>query len=303
MSPFNSFLFLQGIETLGMRMDRHVSNTLAVAKYLEQHTLIEWVRYPSLPSSPYYADWRRSMFPKAQARSSRSASRAATRQASSFIDNLKIFSHLANVGDARSLVIHPASTTHQQLTADQQRAAGVEPEMVRFSVGLEDLDDHHLGHRPGARVQSSRRNYFVAHVIWPLIAGSYCGAGFLACRRLSAGALRVLRRNCSNRIRNKVTDLALLPACPHRSRHSPDQIRPKFFPILHVRLPAQLRMFDHHLLDQERWNLAPGIETLHHGHTSGLALGRRRGGQPGRPVGLEIPASKKLRLKALHQIA
>jgi O-acetylhomoserine (thiol)-lyase len=139
-SPFNSFLFLQGIETLGMRMERHVSNTIAVAKYLEQHPLIEWVRYPSLPSSPYYQTAQKYV-PKGAGAVFSFGIKGGYEAGRRFIDNLKIFSHLANVGDARSLVIHPASTTHQQLTADQQRAAGVEPEMVRFSIGLEDLDD------------------------------------------------------------------------------------------------------------------------------------------------------------------
>jgi O-acetylhomoserine (thiol)-lyase len=140
MSPFNSFLFIQGIETLGMRMDRHVSNTLAVAKYLENHKQIEWVRYPSLPSSPYFPLAQKYM-PKGAGAVFSFGIKGGYEAGKRFIDTLKLFSHLANVGDSRSLVIHPASTTHQQLTEDQQRAAGVEPEMVRFSVGLEDLDD------------------------------------------------------------------------------------------------------------------------------------------------------------------
>jgi len=140
MSPFNSFLFLQGIETLGMRMDRHVSNTIAVAKYLENHEQIEWVRYPSLPSSPYYPLAQKYM-PKGAGAVFSFGIKGGYEAGKRFIDNLKLFSHLANVGDSRSLVIHPASTTHQQLSEEQQRAAGVEPEMVRFSVGLEDLDD------------------------------------------------------------------------------------------------------------------------------------------------------------------
>jgi O-acetylhomoserine (thiol)-lyase len=139
-SPFNSFLFLQGIETLGMRMDRHVANTIAVAKYLEQHKLIEWVRFPSLPSSPYYAIAQKYV-PKGAGAVFSFGIKGGYEAGKRFIDNMKLFSHLANVGDARSLVIHPASTTHQQLSVEQQRAAGVEPEMVRFSVGLEDLDD------------------------------------------------------------------------------------------------------------------------------------------------------------------
>ena len=139
-SPFNSFLFLQGIETLGMRMDRHVANSLAVAKFLEQHPLVEWVRYPSLPSSPYHAIAKKYV-PKGAGAVFSFGIKGGYDAGKKFIDSLQMFSHLANVGDVRSLVIHPASTTHQQLSADQQRAAGVEPEMVRLSVGLEDLDD------------------------------------------------------------------------------------------------------------------------------------------------------------------
>ena len=139
-SPFNSFLFLQGIETLGMRMDRHVANSLAAAKFLEQHPLVEWVRYPSLPSSAYHAIAKKYV-PKGAGAVFSFGIKGGYNAGKKFIDSLQMFSHLANVGDARSLVIHPASTTHQQLSADQQRAAGVEPEMVRLSVGLEDLDD------------------------------------------------------------------------------------------------------------------------------------------------------------------
>jgi O-acetylhomoserine (thiol)-lyase len=139
-SPFNSFLFLQGIETLGMRMDRHVSNSVAAAKFLEQHALVEWVRYPGLPSSPYYALTQKYL-PKGAGAVFSFGIKGGYEAGRRFIDALQMFSHLANVGDARSLVIHPASTTHQQLNADQQRAAGVEPEMVRISVGLEDIED------------------------------------------------------------------------------------------------------------------------------------------------------------------
>jgi O-acetylhomoserine (thiol)-lyase len=140
MSPFNSFLFIQGIETLGLRMDRHLANTLAVAEYLEKHPKVQWVKYASLPSSPY--------FHVAQKYTPRGAGavfsfgiQGGLEAGKKFIDKLKIFSHLANVGDVRSLVIHPASTTHQQLGLAEQEAAGVSPELVRLSVGLEDLDD------------------------------------------------------------------------------------------------------------------------------------------------------------------
>jgi O-acetylhomoserine (thiol)-lyase len=139
-SPFNSFLILQGIETLGMRMDRHVSNTLAAAQFLEKHKLVSWVKYPGLPSSPYY-ELAQKYLPKGAGAVFSFGIKGGQEAATKFVDSLKIFSHLANVGDARSLVIQPSATTHQQLSAEQQKAAGVEPEMVRVSIGLEDLDD------------------------------------------------------------------------------------------------------------------------------------------------------------------
>jgi O-acetylhomoserine (thiol)-lyase len=140
MSPFNAFLFLQGIETLGLRMDRHVSNALAVAQFLERHKRVTWVKYPSLPSSPYYS-LAQKYLPKGAGAVFSFGIRGGYDAGRKFIDSLKLFSHLANVGDARSLVIHPASTTHQQLSAAEQEAAGVTPDMVRLSIGLEDLDD------------------------------------------------------------------------------------------------------------------------------------------------------------------
>jgi O-acetylhomoserine (thiol)-lyase len=139
-SPFNSFLFLQGIETLGMRMDRHLENTLAVARHLEQHDLVEWVKYASLPSSPYYR-MAQKYTPKGAGAVFSFGVKGGYEAGRKFINNLKIFSHLANVGDSRSLVIHPASTTHQQLGLAEQEAAGVTPELVRLSIGLEDVED------------------------------------------------------------------------------------------------------------------------------------------------------------------
>lgn len=139
-SPFNSFLFLQGIETLGMRMDRHLANALAVAKHLEAHPLVNWVKYPSLPSSPYHAMASKYM-PRGAGAVFSFGIKGGYNAGRRFIDNLKLLSHLANVGDARSLVIHPSSTTHQQLPAADQEKAGVTPDMVRLSIGLEDLDD------------------------------------------------------------------------------------------------------------------------------------------------------------------
>jgi len=140
LSPFNSFLFLQGVETLGMRMDRHVANALAVAEHLERHEKVRWVRYPSLKSSPYYS-LAHKYCPLGAGAVFSFGIEGGYAPGKKFVDSLKMFSHLANVGDARSLVIHPASTTHQQLTAEQQADAGVTPDLIRLSVGLEDLDD------------------------------------------------------------------------------------------------------------------------------------------------------------------
>jgi len=139
-SPFNSFLFLQGIETLGMRMDRHLSNALNVARYLEGHSKVNWVKYASLASSPYF-DLAQKYAPKGAGAVFSFGIKGGYEAGKAFINKLKIFSHLANVGDARSLVIHPASTTHQQLADVEQQAAGVTPELVRLSIGLEDVDD------------------------------------------------------------------------------------------------------------------------------------------------------------------
>jgi len=140
MSPFNAFLFIQGIETLGMRMDRHVTNALAVAQFLEAHELVTWVKYPSLPSSPYYA-LAQKYLPQGAGAVFSFGVKGGYDAGRKLIDNLKVFSHLANVGDARSLVIHPSSTTHRQLSESEQAAAGVTPDMVRLSIGLEDVED------------------------------------------------------------------------------------------------------------------------------------------------------------------
>jgi O-acetylhomoserine (thiol)-lyase len=140
MSPFNSFLFIQGIETLGMRMDRHVANSVAVAKFLKGHKHVSWIKYPGLPDNPYYK-LAQKYLPKGAGAVFSFGIKGGFEAGKKFINSVKLFSHLANVGDARSLVIHPASTTHQQLSAEEQAAAGVEPDMVRFSVGLEDIED------------------------------------------------------------------------------------------------------------------------------------------------------------------
>ncbi len=140
LSPFNAFQFIQGIETLGMRMDRHVSNALAVARHLESHPLVSWVKYPGLEANPYHALAKKYM-PKGAGAVFSFGLKGGYDAGKKFVDSLRVFSHLANVGDARSLVIHPSSTTHQQLTAEQQAAAGVTPDMIRLSIGLEDIED------------------------------------------------------------------------------------------------------------------------------------------------------------------
>ena len=139
-SPFNSFLFLQGVETLSMRMDRHLKNSLAVAQHLEEHPSVAWVKYASLPSSPYHA-LAQKYAPQGAGAVFSFGLKSGFEGGKKFIGKLKIFSHLANVGDARSLVIHPASTTHQQLGLVEQEAAGVTPELIRVSIGLEDVED------------------------------------------------------------------------------------------------------------------------------------------------------------------
>ncbi len=139
-SPFNSFLFLQGIETLGMRMETHLRNAFAVAHHLEGHPKVDWVRYASLPKSPYF-HLAQQYTPRGAGAVFSFGLKDGFEAGKRFIDSLRIFSHLANVGDARSLVIHPASTTHQQLSLSEQQAAGVSPELIRLSIGLEDVDD------------------------------------------------------------------------------------------------------------------------------------------------------------------
>ena len=139
-TPFNSFLFLQGLETLPMRMERHCANSIAVAKHLEAHPLVTWVNHAGLASSPYNALGKKYM-PKGTGAVFAFGIKGGAAAGAKFIDNLKVISHLANVGDAKTLVIHPASTTHEQLSPEQQKDAGVTPDMVRLSIGLEDVDD------------------------------------------------------------------------------------------------------------------------------------------------------------------
>ncbi|MCH6588102.1 MAG: O-acetylhomoserine aminocarboxypropyltransferase [Proteobacteria bacterium] len=144
LSPFNAFLLLQGLETLSVRMDRHVANAQAVAEFLEAHPQVDEVAYPGLPDNPYH-DLAQKYLPKGPGaifsfgvKAGPDGARAAGK---TFIEALQLFSHLANVGDAKSLVIHPASTTHSQLGKEELAAGGVSPEMIRLSVGLEDIED------------------------------------------------------------------------------------------------------------------------------------------------------------------
>ena len=140
LSPFNSFLLLQGAETLHLRMERHSENALAVAHFLEKHEEVEWVNYPGLESSPYYA-LAQKYLPDGAGALITFGIRGGYEAGKSFINSLKLFSLLANIGDAKSLVIHPASTTHQQLSEEEQRATGTTPELIRLSVGIEDVRD------------------------------------------------------------------------------------------------------------------------------------------------------------------
>ena len=141
LSPFNAFQFLQGLETLPLRMERHSTNALAVAHFLEKHPNVSWVNYPGLPSHPAHALAKkyhhRGLYGAILGFGIQGGVEAGKR----FIGNLSLFSHLANIGDAKSLVIHPASTTHQQLTSQEQLATGVTGDFVRLSIGLEHIDD------------------------------------------------------------------------------------------------------------------------------------------------------------------
>jgi O-acetylhomoserine (thiol)-lyase len=138
--PFNSWLFLQGLETLSLRIERHVKNAQAVAECLETHPRVSWVTYPGLKSHPDY-ELAKKYLPKGPGAILGFGIKGGVEAGRHFIDNLKLFSHLANVGDAKSLAIHPASTTHSQLSESEQISAGVSPDFVRLSVGLEDIED------------------------------------------------------------------------------------------------------------------------------------------------------------------
>ena len=140
LSPMSAWLLLQGLETLHVRMDRHVANALAVATFLEQHPQVAWVSYPSLPSSRYY-DLAKKYMPKGAGAIMTFGIKGGEEAGVKFIEGVEFLSHLANVGDAKTLVIHPASTTHRQLSEQEQIKAGVTPDMIRLSIGIEDLDD------------------------------------------------------------------------------------------------------------------------------------------------------------------
>lgn len=145
LSPLNAFLLLQGLETLSLRMDRHVANALAVARFLEEHPKVEWVAYAGLPSHPQHGLAKKYLPKGAGAVLSfglkKQPGEDVRQTGKKFIEQLQLFSHLANIGDVRSLVIHPASTTHQQLTDEELRDCGVGPELIRLSIGIETVED------------------------------------------------------------------------------------------------------------------------------------------------------------------
>ncbi len=139
-APWNSWLNLIGLETLSLRMERHSANALAVARHLSDHPQVAWVNYPGLPEHPSH-HLAQKYLPKGCGAIIGFGIKGGREAGRRFIDSLKLFSHLANVGDAKSLAIHPATTTHQQLSEDEQISTGVTPDYVRLSIGLEDLDD------------------------------------------------------------------------------------------------------------------------------------------------------------------
>ena len=139
-NPFGSFLLLQGLETLALRIEKHASNALAVAEHLEAHPKVAWVTYSGLESSPNH-EVAKKYAERGYGGIVSFGLKAGYDGALEFINNVELFSLLANIGDAKSLVIHPASTTHSQLTEEQQRATGVTPDLIRLAVGIEDLED------------------------------------------------------------------------------------------------------------------------------------------------------------------
>ncbi|NLU53697.1 MAG: homocysteine synthase [Clostridiaceae bacterium] len=139
-SPFNAFLLLLGLETLSLRVERHVSNTKKIVEFLSNHEKVSWVNYPSLPGNKYY-DLAQKYLPKGAGSIFTFGVKGGLEAGKKFIESLELFSHLANVADAKSLVIHPASTTHAQLNEREQLEAGVTPDMIRLSIGIEDVED------------------------------------------------------------------------------------------------------------------------------------------------------------------
>ncbi len=140
LSPMNAWLLLQGLESLHVRMDRHCANALAIASYLKSHPRVAWVNYPGLPDSKYHA-LSKKYFPKGASGLLNFGVKGGAKAGERFIEAAQFMSHLANIGDAKTLIIHPASTTHRQMSDEEQLKAGVTPDMVRMSVGLETLDD------------------------------------------------------------------------------------------------------------------------------------------------------------------
>jgi O-acetylhomoserine (thiol)-lyase len=140
LAPLNAWLLLQGVETLGVRMDRHCANALAVAKFLHGHRQVAWVNYPGLPDNKYYA-LAQKYLPKGASGLLNFGVKGGAKAGEKFIEAAQFMSHLANIGDAKTLIIHPASTTHRQMSDEEQLKAGVTPDMVRMSVGIETLDD------------------------------------------------------------------------------------------------------------------------------------------------------------------
>jgi len=141
MSPFNAFLFLQGLETLPLRMERHSKNATEIAKHLREHPKVAWVNYPGLPNHPSFTTakryFSRGLFGALMGFGIKGGREAGKR----FIDSLELISHLANIGDAKTLAIHPASTTHSQLSIEEQIQTGVTDDYIRLSIGLETVDD------------------------------------------------------------------------------------------------------------------------------------------------------------------
>lgn len=140
LSPMNAFMLLQGVETLHLRMERHCSNTLKIAQHLSDHPKVAWVNYPGLKNNRYY-DLAQKYLPKGAGAVLSFGIKGGAAAGQKFIENVEFLSHLANIGDAKTLVIHPASTTHRQLSEEQQMAAGVPPDLIRLAVGIESADD------------------------------------------------------------------------------------------------------------------------------------------------------------------